>query len=86
MTPDAINCLFELAGAVAVWCNFFAITKDRGYAGTRIPMMLFFTTWGFWNLFFYGHLLQWLSLCGSLVLTAGNCAVVAAMWKFGRKR
>lgn len=86
MTPDHINAVFEVVGSVAVWLNFAAIVKDKGYAGTRIPMMTFFTSWGFWNLYFYGHLLQWWSLCGSLLLTGGNCAVVAAMLHFGRKR
>jgi hypothetical protein len=86
MTPDIINGVFEVCGSVAVWMNFWAILKDRGYAGTRIPMMLFFTSWGFWNLFFYSHLLQWVSLYASLLLTAGNCAVVGAMLWFGRKK
>lgn len=84
-TPDLINAAFEVCGSVAVWCNFAAILKDKGYAGTRIPMMAFFTSWGFWNLFFYAHLLQWVSLYASLLLTGGNVAVVAAMLYYGRK-
>ena len=86
MTPDIINGVFEVCGAVATWMNFAAIVKDRGYAGTRIPMMLFFLSWGFWNLFFYAHLLQWVSLYASLLLTTGNVANVGAMWYFGRKK
>jgi hypothetical protein len=50
ITPDAINGIFEALGSVAVWANVVAISKDKGYAGTRIPMMLFFSAWGFWNL------------------------------------
>ena len=86
MTPDHVNAVFEVVGSVAVWLNFWAILKDKGYAGTRIPMMAFFTSWGFWNLFYYSHLLQWASLGASLLLTAGNCAVVSAMVYFGRKK
>jgi hypothetical protein len=86
MTPDHVNAAFEVAGSVAVWMNFLAILKDRGYAGTRIPMMAFFTSWGFWNLYYYSHLLQWYSLYASLLLTGGNCAVVSAMLYFGRKK
>lgn len=85
ITPDTINALFEVCGSVAVWLNFAAILKDRGYAGTRVPMMLFFTSWGFWNLFFYSHLMQWMSMLASILLTSGNVAVVAAMLYFGRK-
>jgi hypothetical protein len=86
ITPDVINGIFEVCGSVAVWLNFAAILKDRGYAGTRVPMMAFFTSWGFWNLFFYSHLMQWVSLYASVLLTSGNVAVIAAMLYFGRKK
>lgn len=85
ISPDSINATFEVCGAVAVWMNFWAMVKDKGYAGTRLPMMIFFTSWGFWNLYFYSHLAQALSLYASLLLTSGNCAVVAAMAYFGKK-
>jgi hypothetical protein len=39
VTPDHVNAVFEVVGSVAVWFNFAAIVKDKGYAGTRIPMM-----------------------------------------------
>lgn len=84
MSPDLINGLFEFGGSVAVWLNFAAIIKDRGYAGTRWPMMVFFTAWGFWNLFFYPHLGQLLSFVGGISLTLANCFVVWAMAKYGR--
>ena len=86
ISPDVINGLFEVFGSVATWMNFAAIVKDKGYAGTRLPMMLFFLTWGFWNLFFYSHLFQWVSLYASILLTAGNVANVAAMLRYGRKK
>ena len=44
ITPDMANAAFEVCGALAVWANFAAIMKDKGYAGTRIPMMIFFTS------------------------------------------
>lgn len=85
-TPDLLNAIFEVAGSVAVWMNCLSIIKDKGYAGTRLPMMFFFTSWGFWNLYYYSHLMQWFSLYASLLLTTGNCAVVATMIYFGRKK
>jgi hypothetical protein len=80
-----MNAVFEVCGSVAVWMNFVAMVRDRGYAGTRLPMMVFFTSWGFWNLFFYSGLHQELSYYASIFLTSGNCAVVWAMAYFGRK-
>jgi hypothetical protein len=85
-TPDLINGAFEIFGSVATWGTFHAIRKDRGYAGIRLPIMAFFTSWGFWNLYFYSHLAQWVSLVASLSLTAGNVAIIAAMMYYGRKK
>ena len=86
ISPDVINGLFEVFGSVATWMNFAAIVKDKGYSGTRLPMMLFFLTRGLWKLFFYSHLFQWVSLYASILVIAGSVANVAAMLRYGRKK
>lgn len=86
LTPDLVNGIFEIAGSVATWGTFRAIRKDKGYAGIRLPIMAFFTSWGFWNLYYYSHLFQWFSLFASLSLTAGNVAIICAMIYYGRKK
>ena len=86
ISPDLINAAFEVFGSLATWGTFAAIRKDKGYAGIRLPIMAFFTSWGFWNLYFYAHLIQWVSLVASLSLTGGNVAVIIAMLWYGRKR
>jgi hypothetical protein len=85
MTPDGINGAFEVIGSVAVWANFCAVVKDRGYAGTRWPMMVFFMSWGMWNLYFYPHLGQAISFYASWSLSLANASVLAAMIYFGKK-
>jgi hypothetical protein len=86
MSADHVNAAFEVAGSIATWATFAAIIKDKGYAGMRLPLVAFFTTWGLWNLYFYTHLFLPISLYASIVLTAGNIAVMGAMVYYGRKR
>jgi hypothetical protein len=48
----------------------------------------FFTAWGFWNLYYYPHLDQWLSFFGGLFIVAGNFSWLILMvmyWKNGRE-
>ncbi len=55
---DAVNAAYEFSGSVAVWLNVRALYKDRGYAGGRVYVSLFFFTWSWWNLYYYPHLGQ----------------------------
>jgi hypothetical protein len=86
MTPDLINGIFEGIGAIFTWANAMRVVRDRGYAGIYLPAVVFFTSWGIWNLAYYPHLGQWFSLAGAYALVAGNACWIAAMLKFGRKQ
>ena len=86
MNPDVINGLFEACGSLAVWLNVFALVRDKGYAGTRWPMAAFFTSWGYWNLYYYPHLGQWVSLAGGALLSVANTVGLGLMLYYGRKK
>jgi hypothetical protein len=78
--PDLINGLFELLGGFALWDNVKRIRKDKQVRGVNWKVTLFFTAWGFWNLFYYPHLDQWLSFVGGLnIFTANFVWLVFAM-------
>lgn len=85
MTPDLFNGLFEFLGSLAVWGNVQAIYKDRGYAGGRVYIMLFFFFWSLWNLYYYPHLHQMASFIGGVSLGLANAAYVAMMFRYGRR-
>lgn len=53
MTPDVINAVFEGCGALLTAKNTLQVIRDRGYAGIYLPAILFFFSWGGWNLYFY---------------------------------
>jgi hypothetical protein len=75
--PDLVNGLFELLGGFALWQNVKRIERDMSIRGVNWQVTLFFTAWGFWNLFYYPTLHQWLSFFGGL-----NIVVANACWLF----
>jgi hypothetical protein len=85
MTPDLINGLFELCGAAFVALHIRQIRRDKKVAGVSIPAIVFFTSWGFWNLFYYPHLEQWLSFAGGVAIVITNCVWVGYLFYYSRK-
>lgn len=86
MTQDMINAAFEFIGAWMTLRNVLQVRRDKGYAGIYLPAILFFSTWGIWNLYFYPLLGQWLSFIGASCLVAANLAWVMVMLHYGRKQ
>lgn len=85
MSADFINGLFEAVGSCFTWMNVVHVWKDKGYAGLYLPAIVFFMSWGLWNLFYYPHLGQWWSFAGAVSLVLANVCWVGSMLKFGRK-
>lgn len=84
MNPDFLNGLFELAGSLLTWLNVGALYRAKGYVGITLPAVLFFTSWGAWNLFYYPHLGQTWSFHGGLSLFAANVCWLGLMLRYGR--
>lgn len=85
MSPDLTNGLFEFVGFIFTLLNIYRIYKDKGYSGIYIPSSIFFTLWGFWNLYYYPSLGQWFSFCGGALLVIGNMIHISLMIYYGRK-
>lgn len=86
MTPDLINGLIEFVGSYFTWVNVYRVHQDRGYAGIYLPAILFFWSWGLWNLYYYPSLGQWWSFWGGVSLNLANLCWLGAMVYYGRKR
>lgn len=80
--PDLVNGLFEFLGAFMILMNVRAIYRDRRLAGVHWGPTVFFTSWGFWNLFYYPHLDQWLSFTGGCALVLVNAWWLYLVWRF----
>jgi hypothetical protein len=70
--PDLVNGLFELLGGVVLIFNCLRMHKDKQLKGVNIWVTVFFNAWGFWNIYYYPHLNQWLSFFGGLSITTAN--------------
>lgn len=82
MNFDLVNGIFETLGAVAIWANVRRIVRDKMVRGIDWRVTLFFSAWGYWNLFYYPALNQWFSFAGGLALVAGNTVWVALAIKY----
>lgn len=79
--PDLVNALFELLGGFILLLDVGRIYKDRVLRGVHWGPKAFFTAWGFWNVFYYPHLGQWMSFVGGLFIVAVNTLwVVMALY------
>ena len=75
ITPDFFNGLFELFGGLLYILNIKILLRDKVVHRLSLIPTTFFTTWGFWNLFYYSNLEQWFSFAGGILLV-----VVNAIW------
>lgn len=69
---DFFNSLFELCGALFVFFSIRDTLKHKSATGISIITVTFFTIWGYWNLFYYPSLEQWLSATGAVLLALTN--------------
>lgn len=77
--PDLINGLFESAGGFFILLSVIRLHREKKVRGVSWLTTAFFASWGYWNLFFYPHLDQWLSFAGGAFLVAVNTAWLAQM-------
>lgn len=72
MSADLVNGLFEALAGLFVLNHCRVLRRDRAVAGVSIASVIFFTTWGFWNLLYYPALGQSLSFIGGIFVVAAN--------------
>jgi hypothetical protein len=70
--PDIINGTFEASGGFFILQSVLKLYRDKIVRGVHWLPIVFFSTWGYWNLYYYPHLSQWVSFWGSLGITAVN--------------
>lgn len=82
--PDFINGAFETAGGFFILLSVIKLHREKMVRGVSWLHAGFFATWGYWNLFFYPHLDQWLSFWGGLFLVAVNTWWLGQLVYYGR--
>lgn len=82
MGADALNACFEFGGAIAVWLSVVALHRAKHWAGLSPWNMIFFNAWGVWNLYFYSHLNQPLSMLAGMCLQFSNLTYLYLLWRY----
>ena len=77
--PDLANAAFEGLGGWMILLNVKRILHDKMVRGMDWRVLGFFTSWGFWNLFYYPHLGQWWSFWAGLFIVCANMLYLGLM-------
>ena len=83
--PDIINGVYETLGAPFIFLSIMKLYHDKKVRGVSITHALFFTSWGFWNLYYYPHLGQWASFIGGVLLVGFNTFWISQMIYYSKK-
>lgn len=84
---DVINGMFELFGGLLVWFNVKRLRKDKKVCGISWQIQAFFTSWEWWNVYYYPSLNQWVSCLGGAILAIGNTVwVIFAIYYIRRNK
>lgn len=86
LSADLINGAFEAVGSVMLWRNVAQLHKDKEVKGVHWNATAFFTTWGYWNLYYYPSLEQWWSFAGGLSIVLANSVWLGQMIYYIRKQ
>lgn len=84
LLPDIINGLFESTGAFFIACSIMKVLKDKEVRGVHWLTILFFFTWGLWNLYYYPQLGQWFSFAGGVAIALANAIYVSLLFWYSR--
>ena len=83
---DIINGLFELFGGCLLLLNILRLHKDKCIKGVSWTPVAFFTSWGFWNLYYYPSLEQWFSFFGGLFIVFINSIWLIQVFYYNKKK
>jgi uncharacterized membrane protein YfcA len=83
---DLINAIFELGGGLLITLNCIQLRKDKQVKGVSIPVVAFFSVWGFWNIYYYPSLGQTLSFIGGIIIALANTTWVIMAIYYARKK
>jgi hypothetical protein len=70
---DVINASFEMSGGFFLILNVLKLRVDKIVRGISWITVLFFTVWGFWNIYYYAELSQWASWFATMFICFVNC-------------
>ena len=85
MSADLVNGLFEFGGSLLIWRSIYLLHRQKLVRGVSVLPVSFFALWGYWNLYYYPSLDQWLSFTGGLSIVLANTLWVFQMGYYLRR-
>ena len=82
--PDLFNASLEAVAGLFIGLSCWRLYNDKKVRGVNVITVGFFAFWGFWNLYYYPHLGQWLSFWGGIVVVTVNTFWMGQMLYYGR--
>lgn len=86
ITPDIFNGLFEFIGGCFLCLNLKNLYRDKEVKGVSWLPVVFMSSWGVWNLYYYPSLNQWWSFWGGLWIVSINTTWLAMIYYYYRKK
>lgn len=82
---DIVNGLFESCGGIFILLSCYRLYRDKQMKGVSFLHLIFFTAWGFWNLYFYPQVGAWWSFYGGIGVVTTNSLYLGMMYYYSRK-
>ncbi len=79
---DIVNALYEAGASIAVLNHCRVLSAQKKVHGMSIASVVFFTSWGFWNMYYYHSLGQTFSWAAGFLVCAANCYYVYLLLKY----
>ncbi len=82
MTVAVVNGSYESIGGVVLPLNVRRLLADRKVEGVDWRVIAFYTTWGYWNCWYYPHIGQLFSFYGGSLPAIANTVWVLLFLRF----
>ena len=84
---DLVNAGFELVGSFIVWLSIYQLHKDKIVRGVHFAPILFFASWGYWNIYYYPELAQnWSAVAAGLMALTNTIYLAQILYYLHRER
>jgi len=82
---DCVNGTYELLGAPFILLSVLKLHREKTVRGVSLWAVAFFCTWGYWNLYYYPSLGQWVSFAGGIAIVIMNTIWISQVVYYIRK-
>ena len=83
--PDIINGSFESLGSLFILFSILKLYKEKVVRGISYVHVGFFSLWGFWNIYYYPYLGQWVSFFGGILIVLTNTVYLGMLVYYAHK-